>query len=57
MGFLGIHKHTHTHTHKSTFPVLGFFGLLGTNVVLGGFNLTKMHSLLMQVRGEMKNTL
>lgn len=54
MGFPGAHKHTHT---KSASPVLGCFCLLGTNVVRGGFAFTKMRLLLMQVRGEMKNTL
>lgn len=55
MWFSGTHKHT----HRIYISLVGLFliGLLGTNVILGVFNLTKMHLLLMQVRGEMKNTL
>lgn len=53
-----IFWNSRTHTHNLHFQCgVEFFGPLETNVILGVFNLTKMHSLLMQVRGEIKNTL
>lgn len=54
MRFSGTQKHRHIIYISS---VELFFGLLGTNVILGVFNLTKMHSLLMQDKGEIKNSL
>lgn len=56
MWFSGTQKHPHIHNLHFQYGI-EFFGLLGTNVILGVFNLTKMHSLLMKDRGEIKNTL
>lgn len=42
MWFSGTQKHPHTHNLHFQYGD-EFFGLLGTNVILGVFNLTKMH--------------
>lgn len=53
-----IFWNSETQTYNLHFQCgIEFFGLLGTNVILGVFNLTKMHSLLMQHKGEIKNSL
>lgn len=55
MWFSGTQTHTHIIYISSRFQCgVEFFGLSGTNLILGVFNLTKMHLLLMQDRGEIK---